>query len=91
MRGLAKRAIRFYPILKDIHVIRAYAGLRPYAEDHFPIISDVPEVPGFYIAAGHEGNGIGLAPITGKLICGDDFWGRDYCARGAAAVSRFKK
>jgi glycine/D-amino acid oxidase-like deaminating enzyme len=68
MRGLAKRAIRFYPILKDIHVIRAYAGLRPYAEDHFPIISDVPEVPGFYIAAGHEGNGIGLAPITGKLI-----------------------
>jgi len=68
MRGLAKRALRFYPVLKDINITRAYAGLRPYVEDHFPIISDVPQVPGFYIAAGHEGNGIGLAPITGKLI-----------------------
>jgi len=68
MKGLAERAIRFFPILKDIHVIRAYAGLRPYVEDHLPIISKVDEVPGFYIAAGHEGDGIGLSQITGKLI-----------------------
>ncbi len=54
--------------MKDIHVIRAYAGLRPYVEDHMPIISKVDEVPGFYIAAGHEGDGIGLSPLTGKLI-----------------------
>lgn len=68
MEGLAERAIRFFPILKDIHVVRAYAGLRPYVEDHLPIISKVDEVPGFYIAAGHEGDGIGLSLITGKLI-----------------------
>jgi len=37
-------------------------------EDHIPIISKVDEVPGFYIAAGHEGDGIGLAPLTGKII-----------------------
>ena len=36
-------------------MIRAYAGLRPYCPDHFPIVSPVEEVPGFYIAAGHEG------------------------------------
>jgi len=68
MQGLAERAIRFFPVMKDIHVIRAYAGLRPYVEDHMPIISKVDEVPGFYIAAGHEGDGIGLSPLTGKLI-----------------------
>ena len=68
MKGLAKRAIRFFPILKDIHVVRAYAGLRPYVKDHFPIISKVEEVPGFYIAAGHEGDGICLSLLTGKLI-----------------------
>jgi len=68
MQGLAERAIRFFPAMKDIHVIRAYAGLRPYVEDHIPIISKVDEVPGFYIAAGHEGDGIGLSPLTGKLI-----------------------
>lgn len=68
IQGLAERATRFFPVMKDIHVIRAYAGLRPYVEDHIPIISKVEEVPGFYIAAGHEGDGIGLSPLTGKLI-----------------------
>jgi sarcosine oxidase subunit beta len=28
----------------------------------------VEEVPGYYIAAGHEGDGIGLAPLTGQLV-----------------------
>jgi len=40
--------------MKDIHVIRAYARLRPYVEDHMPI------------TAGHEGDGIGLSQITGN-------------------------
>ena len=68
MQGLARRALRFFPIMKDINVIRAYAGLRPYVPDHFPIVSEVKTIPGFYIAAGHEGDGIGLGPVTGKLI-----------------------
>jgi len=68
MQGLAERAIRFYPIIKDIHVIRAYAGLRPYVQDHMPIISKVDEVPGFYVAAGHGAKGICLSQFTGKLI-----------------------
>jgi len=68
MQGLAERAIRFYPIIKDIHVIRAYAGLRPYVQDHMPIISKVDEVPGFYVAAGHGAKGICLSQFTGKLV-----------------------
>lgn len=67
MQALAERAIRFFPILKDIKVVRAYAGLRPYTPDHIPIISDT-HIPGYYIAAGHEGDGIGLVPITGQII-----------------------
>jgi glycine/D-amino acid oxidase-like deaminating enzyme len=67
LRCIAQRAIRFLPVLKDVKFIRTYAGLRPYSPDHFPIVSDTP-VPGYYVAAGHEGNGIGLAPITGQLI-----------------------
>jgi glycine/D-amino acid oxidase-like deaminating enzyme len=68
MQGLARRATRFFPVMKDINVIRAYAGLRPYVADHFPIVSGVESIPGFYIAAGHEGDGIGLGPVTGKII-----------------------
>lgn len=67
MQAMAERAIRFFPIIANIKVIRSYSGLRPFTPDHMPIISDTP-VPGFYIAAGHEGDGIGLSPITGKVI-----------------------
>jgi glycine/D-amino acid oxidase-like deaminating enzyme len=67
LRAMAQRAIRFFPVIKDIRVIRSYAGLRPFTPDHLPIISET-EVPGFYVAAGHEGDGIGLSLITGKLI-----------------------
>ncbi len=65
---MARRALRFFPTIRDIHIIRSYAGLRPHTPDHLPIVSPVPAVPGLYIAAGHEGDGIGLAPITGKLM-----------------------
>lgn len=67
MKAMPERAIRFFPVIADIKVIRSYSGLRPYTPDHMPIISDTP-VEGFYIAAGHEGDGIGLSPITGKVI-----------------------
>jgi len=67
MQALAERAIRFFPVIADIKVIRAYSGLRPFTPDHMPIVSATP-VKGFFIAAGHEGDGIGLSPITGKSI-----------------------
>jgi glycine/D-amino acid oxidase-like deaminating enzyme len=74
LRAMAQRAIRFFPVIKDIKIIRSYAGFRPFTPDHLPIISET-EVPGFYVAAGHEGDGIGLSLITGKLIsqmiCGE--------------------
>lgn len=68
VRTIAKRAQRFFPQLCDFNMIRTYTGFRPWTEDHLPIISAVEEIPGFYIAAGHEGDGISLATITGKLI-----------------------
>lgn len=68
LQVMARRALRFYPKIADMTIIRSYAGLRPWTEDHLPIISEVEEVPGFYIAAGHEGDGISLAAITGKVI-----------------------
>jgi len=73
MKALAERAVHFFPVMKDINIIRAYAGLRPFMPDHFPIVSDTP-VPGFYISTGHEGDGIGLslisAEIMANIICG---------------------
>ncbi|MGE5701045.1 MAG: NAD(P)/FAD-dependent oxidoreductase [Clostridia bacterium] len=68
VRCMARRATRFYPKIGDFNIIRTYCGLRPWTEDHLPIVSRVEEVPGFFIAAGHEGDGISLAAVTGKLV-----------------------
>ncbi|MBS3970292.1 MAG: FAD-binding oxidoreductase [Clostridia bacterium] len=67
LKALAQRARRFFPVIGDINIITSYAGLRPYTPDHLPIISET-EIPDFYVASGHEGDGIGLSLITGKLI-----------------------
>lgn len=68
IKCIANRAIRFYPKMADMLVIRSYAGLRPWTEDHLPIISRVEHIPNYFIAAGHEGDGISLAAVTGKII-----------------------
>ncbi|MDH4421764.1 MULTISPECIES: FAD-binding oxidoreductase [Bacillus] len=68
IKCIANRAIRFYPKMADMMVIRSYAGLRPWTEDHLPIISRVEHIPNYFIAAGHEGDGISLAAVTGKVV-----------------------
>ena len=68
MSLIARRALRFYPGMAHSLFIRAYAGLRPWTPDHFPLVGPVKGVPGLMLAAGHEGDGIGLAAVTGRLV-----------------------
>jgi len=90
-RYIAKRAVRFYPKIADMTVIRTYAGLRPWTEDHLPIISEVEGIPGFYIAAGHEGDGISLAAVTGKVV-EEMLNGKETCIpTDPVRLSRFKE
>jgi len=68
MRAIAERGIRFFPIISEINMIRAYSGVRPYCVGHLPIVCETEEVPGYFIAAGHEGDGISLSGITGRMV-----------------------
>lgn len=68
LRRLAAKAVRLFPMLAQVSVIRAYRGFRPYSPDHLPSIGPDPRAPGLVHACGHEGAGIGLAPATGHLI-----------------------
>ena len=88
---IAKRAIRFYPILKDMNCIRTYAGLRPFMEDHLPLITQVDQVPGYYIAAGHEGDGISMSPMTGRLISELLAGEKTYMDMTAFSYNRYQK
>jgi len=68
LRRLAAQATSLFPILRDIQLLRAYRGFRPYAPDHLPVIGQDAMVAGLWHSAGHEGAGIGLAPGSATLI-----------------------
>ncbi|MGN6523080.1 MAG: NAD(P)/FAD-dependent oxidoreductase [Actinomycetes bacterium] len=68
LRRLAAQAVRLFPVLADVAVMRAYRGFRPYCPDHLPIVGADERIPGVFHACGHEGAGIGLAPATGRAL-----------------------
>ncbi|MCP4359525.1 MAG: FAD-binding oxidoreductase, partial [Chloroflexi bacterium] len=68
MHKLVQQTAMLIPASSKLHVLRFYAGLRPSTPDGLPILGRTPELPGFVIASGHEGDGIALSPITGKSI-----------------------
>ena len=65
---IAAKATRLFPFLADVQLLRTYAGFRPFAPDHLPVIGPDARVEGLFHASGHEGAGIGLAPATAALI-----------------------
>jgi glycine/D-amino acid oxidase-like deaminating enzyme len=68
LSAIARRALRLFPCLADVPVMRAYGGFRPYVADHLPIIGADPRLAGLWHATGHEGAGIGLSVGTARLL-----------------------
>ena len=66
--AISSMVIDFFPILKDVNVIRTWSGLIAQMSDAIPVLGFTEEVPGFVFATGFSGHGFGLAPIIGRLI-----------------------
>jgi len=66
--AMAQAAVRMFPGVANVRILRSFAGLRPYTPDGKPIVGAVSSYPGLYVAAGHEGDGIALGPITGRIV-----------------------
>ncbi|NPV69569.1 MAG: FAD-binding oxidoreductase [Firmicutes bacterium] len=87
--AISRHAINLVPGLRQVNFIRAFAGLRPYTPDGMPILGPVDGVPGFVVAAGHEGDGIALSPVTGLLIAELLDTGKTSMPLGPFSLSRF--
>ncbi|MCL2874221.1 MAG: FAD-binding oxidoreductase [Defluviitaleaceae bacterium] len=56
------------PPLKNLRLLRQWAGLYNMSPDKQPIYSAVKEVEGFYVAAGYSGHGFMFGPATGTVM-----------------------
>lgn len=91
LRRLAAQATSLFPVLRDVQLLRAYRGFRPYAPDHLPVVGEDLLVKGLWHSAGHEGAGIGLAPGSAALIT-DAIIGRaSFMDASAFSPARFAK
>jgi octopine oxidase subunit B len=52
---IASRAIRMFPLLKSLNVVRSWAGLRVMTQDGFPIYDESSSRPGAFLATCHSG------------------------------------
>jgi sarcosine oxidase subunit beta len=92
MALLVKKAASLLPALRDLHLIRSYAGLRPSCYiDGNPILGETEEIKGFVIATGHDGSGVKFTPATGKLIAQEIATGRRDPILDPFRYSRFRR
>jgi len=66
--AISKAVIDYFPVLKDLHVIRMWSGLIAAMSDGLPVLGFTEEVPGFILCTGFSGHGFGLAPVIGRLM-----------------------
>ncbi len=65
---LAGEALRRFPCLADVRVQRVFSGFRPVSKTGHPIVKVMEGFGNVIVATGHGGDGVALAPITGKQV-----------------------
>jgi glycine/D-amino acid oxidase-like deaminating enzyme len=66
MRTMADRAVRAFPWIADLNIVRAWTALRVLPPDGFPIYQQSRRYPGAYIASCHSG--VSLAGAHAQLL-----------------------
>jgi sarcosine oxidase subunit beta len=68
LKEIAQGALKRYPRLKGVRVVRCWANLRPLSPDEKPIVGKSQKIEGLIYATGHFSMGMGLGPATGKMV-----------------------
>jgi glycine/D-amino acid oxidase-like deaminating enzyme len=67
-RAMLDHAFALMPGLRALPLDDAWAGLRPWLPDRLPAVGPAGAVAGLWLATGHEGAGVALGPVSGRLV-----------------------
>ena len=90
LEEMARKTTNLLPLLKNLRVVRQWAGLYNITPDKQPIIDESKEVPGFYMAVGFSGHGFMIAPMTG-IIMSEMITGRKLSIDLELDIERFNR
>lgn len=64
----ARAATDLFPSVRDLRIVRVWAGLEAKTSDMLPIVDASPNAPGVFHAFGFSGHGFQLVPIVGAAV-----------------------
>jgi sarcosine oxidase subunit beta len=68
LESSARHVLELFPVLKEVRVLRQWAGICDMTPDFSPIIGEVPGVKGFVMDVGWGTYGFKAGPIAGKMV-----------------------
>lgn len=61
-------AIRVFPALEGVRIVRTWVGMEALTEDHMPVIGPSATVEGLFHVFGFSGHGFQLVPSVGRVV-----------------------
>jgi glycine oxidase len=68
LEAIMNAALQMAPSLEDAQVVTHVSGLRPASGDSLPLIGPIPGWQGVYMVSGHDRKGMGLSPVSTRII-----------------------
>lgn len=68
LRASARTVSALFPQLRDVRVVRAWAGIEGVMPDGVPVIGPSAQAPNAYHAFGFSAHGFQLAPVVGRIL-----------------------
>ena len=86
----AQTVMHFFPQLKDVRIIRAWAGIEAFMPDNIPVISASQTAKNAYHAFGFSAHGFQLSPVIGLILSQLILDGRSELPIEPFSIDRFK-
>ena len=64
----ARSVMTLFPQLKDVRIVRSWAGLEAFMPDNIPVIGASVTASGAYHAFGFSAHGFQLSPVVGRIL-----------------------
>ena len=63
-----RNIMQYVPKLKDAKIVRTWGGWMDIGFDGVPVIDEIDEVPGLFVACAMSGHGFGTGPAVGYML-----------------------